>query len=416
MTINKIEIIRNILIPVPFLLLLSACGPSEEEKQNTAIITCNVMKESRNMDAAIRIKEINSARDIIGAKPYLFGDDKIKESIKMGVCEALVLDNQYEEHLNIAKLDSEILESNIAHAEACISEQESFLDGIYLPDSLDNIKDISESAEAILPLIRIFKEDSDFQEVLWEKYSEGSPVSDEVMLSALKILKEDFDIAKDLLEKNYAELQAVLSRVEENNFKAVQDLNEKFSALYETLEKPNYEQVNLKPYTCNRAVTLDEYNKSKLFLEQELKKIPDEIIFFEEKVEKERIRKEEEAEKERIRKEEEAEKERIRKEIQSKIRMDKLNAKIANELKKIGTKYDPSKIPPEIKYFSIAQTTYGVAMLTINGTDKQTLSRGELLVINGKPSSYTLSKLLPSINALYFMDYVSGKDFVLLKP
>ena len=45
------------------LFLLVACGPSEEEKQNVAIITCNIMEESNNMDAAMRIKEINEARE-----------------------------------------------------------------------------------------------------------------------------------------------------------------------------------------------------------------------------------------------------------------------------------------------------------------------------------------------------------------
>ena len=79
------------------LFLLFACGPSEEEKQNTAIITCNVMGESRNMDASIRIKEINLARDKINEEPYLYGDDKIKESFKYGICTNLVLnDPEYE--------------------------------------------------------------------------------------------------------------------------------------------------------------------------------------------------------------------------------------------------------------------------------------------------------------------------------
>ncbi len=55
------------------------------------------MGESRNMDSSYRIKEINSAREKINAKPYLQGDAKIKEAIKYGICTNLVLnDPEYE--------------------------------------------------------------------------------------------------------------------------------------------------------------------------------------------------------------------------------------------------------------------------------------------------------------------------------
>ena len=73
------------------LILLTACGPSLEEKQNIATITCNIMGESRNMDASMRIKEINIAREKIKEEPYLMGDAEIKESFEYGLCEELVL-------------------------------------------------------------------------------------------------------------------------------------------------------------------------------------------------------------------------------------------------------------------------------------------------------------------------------------
>lgn len=71
-------------------LTLAACGPSQEDVNNTATITCNIMGESRNMDAAMRIKEINAAREKIGAEPFLDSDDVIKESFEWGLCEELV--------------------------------------------------------------------------------------------------------------------------------------------------------------------------------------------------------------------------------------------------------------------------------------------------------------------------------------
>lgn len=62
------------------------------------------MGESRNMDASIRIKEINLARDKINEEPYLYGDDKIKESFKYGICTNLVLnDPEYENILSELK-------------------------------------------------------------------------------------------------------------------------------------------------------------------------------------------------------------------------------------------------------------------------------------------------------------------------
>ena len=70
--------------------ILVACGPSQEEIDNTATITCNIMAESRNMDAALRIKDINGAREKIGQSPYLGDDAGIKESFHWGLCEQLV--------------------------------------------------------------------------------------------------------------------------------------------------------------------------------------------------------------------------------------------------------------------------------------------------------------------------------------
>lgn len=73
--------------------ILTACGPTEEEINNIAIITCNVMAESRQMDRAFRIKEINSAREAIGAKPYLGSGDEIIEAFEWGLCKELVWDD-----------------------------------------------------------------------------------------------------------------------------------------------------------------------------------------------------------------------------------------------------------------------------------------------------------------------------------
>ena len=49
------------------------------------------------MDSAFRIKEINAAREKIGAGPYLGNDAQIRGSFELGLCEELVKgDGSYE--------------------------------------------------------------------------------------------------------------------------------------------------------------------------------------------------------------------------------------------------------------------------------------------------------------------------------
>ena len=85
-------------------LTLIACGPSQEEKEKIAAVTCAVMGETRNMDAAIRVREMNAAREKIGGEPFLRGDDAIKEAFEYGLCEELVLNAAiYDESLGYLK-------------------------------------------------------------------------------------------------------------------------------------------------------------------------------------------------------------------------------------------------------------------------------------------------------------------------
>ena len=85
------------------LIVLSACGMSDTDKEEIAIITCNVMGESRNMDAAMRIKELNAAREKIGEERFLQTDAVIKESMEYSLCKDLVLNDSYDEKLKNLK-------------------------------------------------------------------------------------------------------------------------------------------------------------------------------------------------------------------------------------------------------------------------------------------------------------------------
>jgi type IV secretory pathway VirB10-like protein len=102
-------------VMVGVLFLLTACGPSEKDINNTAIITCNVMAESQSMDGAMRIKEVNAARTTIGADPYLGNDATIRDSLKFSLCESLIKnDPAFSENLRTAKKELRELEMQLA--------------------------------------------------------------------------------------------------------------------------------------------------------------------------------------------------------------------------------------------------------------------------------------------------------------
>ena len=84
-----------VLFLVSFVLM--GCGMSSKEKQERAAVTCSIMVETQ--DAAIRVREMNDAREKIGGEPFLKGDSAIQEAFKWGLCVELVLNENYEETL-----------------------------------------------------------------------------------------------------------------------------------------------------------------------------------------------------------------------------------------------------------------------------------------------------------------------------
>lgn len=96
---NKIQ---TSLLGITF-IILSSCGMSDADKEEIAIITCNIFSESRNMDASMRIKELNAAREKIGEERFLQTDAVIKESMEYSLCKDLVLNDSYNEKLNDLK-------------------------------------------------------------------------------------------------------------------------------------------------------------------------------------------------------------------------------------------------------------------------------------------------------------------------
>lgn len=95
-------LLKNLIISITIFLI--GCGPSFEEKQNIAKITCNLLGETRAVESVFRIQLMNEAREEVGGNPFIFSDDVIKESISYGLCEELVLDDQdYLNKLNLIK-------------------------------------------------------------------------------------------------------------------------------------------------------------------------------------------------------------------------------------------------------------------------------------------------------------------------
>ena len=84
------------------------CSMPQEEKENIAIVSCNIMSESVTFGGKW-IAEINSARNEIGESPFLGKSQEIFESMEYGLCKELVLnDVLYSEKLAAAKAIEEL--------------------------------------------------------------------------------------------------------------------------------------------------------------------------------------------------------------------------------------------------------------------------------------------------------------------
>ena len=95
---KKLSIIISIFV-------LFSCGMPQGEKEKIALVTCSIISETKNMDAALRVEKINDAREKLGEEPYLLGDLLIRSAVKKGLCKELVLNEGYAE--GIQRLNNE---------------------------------------------------------------------------------------------------------------------------------------------------------------------------------------------------------------------------------------------------------------------------------------------------------------------
>ena len=136
------------------LVLLSGCGLSESEKTDVALVTCSIMGESRGMDGAVRVKEINNAREKLGEDVFVEGDKSIGEAFEHGLCQELVLnDKDYSSKLaNSYQEKAARILSNIDKARedelSVIAEIQNAIHGFHTRMSFDQFEELARSLEA----------------------------------------------------------------------------------------------------------------------------------------------------------------------------------------------------------------------------------------------------------------------------
>ena len=199
---------KNYILAFLSIALLFACGPSpekiaEQERQaeearvlklkrrsDLATVTCNLMGESKNMDAVMRIKEINSAREKLGEDFYIGTDAGIRESFVYGLCKELVL--------NDPDYNSKLLETITAAKEA---EEKARMASEKLAEERRVLrKMLAKEAEE---KARMAKEKKDEEErIARVKKAEETRIAKEMKAEEERMKKEkELEIAKRIIEE-----------------------------------------------------------------------------------------------------------------------------------------------------------------------------------------------------------------------
>ena len=194
------------------LFLLVACGPSEDEKQNVAIISCNIISETKNIDPAFKIKEINTAREKIGGEPYLLGAEKIDESVKYGLCTSLILnDPEYQNTLTKLKESEKIAQEKAREELRILRIQQS-------KKAEEEAKIKKEKQRIAKEQARIAKEKAKEQaRIAKEKAEEAARLAEEKAKKEMEIRMEEArkKYAKNIVEKRELEnFELIIKKIE----------------------------------------------------------------------------------------------------------------------------------------------------------------------------------------------------------
>ena len=94
-------------------IIITSCSNenlSKKDKAEIAIITCNIMAETKQINSAQVIKELNTAREKIGQDRFLGNSKDIATSFELNLCTKLVL-NSDSEYKTILQKETERLET-----------------------------------------------------------------------------------------------------------------------------------------------------------------------------------------------------------------------------------------------------------------------------------------------------------------
>ena len=198
-------------------LLLVGCGPSQKDK-NIAAVTCAVMQETRNMDAAIRVEKMNDAREKIGGEPFLRGDDAIKEAFEWRLCQELVLNESYDE-------------------------------------TLQSLKDAErERARIVMEKVRIEAEKKRIE-------AEKQRIAAEKRAEERKIKEEQERVARE--EREALELVGTLQNLLDNQLSRIKDIEDRFDSEVQRISDSGQQDIDLKQRQIRSlSLTITEITKS----------------------------------------------------------------------------------------------------------------------------------------------------------
>ena len=123
---NKVLIIFS-------LVFLVSCGPSQEERENVAAVTCSIK------DGTVGVEKINESREKIGETPFLGDDAAIQEAFEWGLCQELVLNENYDKSLQ--SLKDEKQERERIAAEKLAEEKRIAAENQRIADSKPSVKE-----------------------------------------------------------------------------------------------------------------------------------------------------------------------------------------------------------------------------------------------------------------------------------
>ena len=139
MSFNNVKSDINKILIIFSLVLLAACGLSRDEKQNIAINACSIMGETKKSEAVIRLQTMSDAREKIGGETYIRGDDAIIEAFELGLCQQLVMNEDYEWYRNVAR--NELRKRERVAAEKLAEEQRAAAEKQRIADSKPTVKE-----------------------------------------------------------------------------------------------------------------------------------------------------------------------------------------------------------------------------------------------------------------------------------